>query len=235
MTRSPGDYGHLDDHNKWDQFIDDVRAGIIAPGITGPPGPTGPQGPTGADSTVPGPAGPAGPTGPRGLTGSDGPPGPQGPAGPAGANGATGPQGPAGAQGIQGPKGDKGDAGTSLVLKGSVATVGDLDLGRELAHHLRGGGDLADGLLLDAQADQQQLAPLRVLEPRRIAAVARDDAGRQLDLLREGGDLLRRVAERPGHGQLPRRDARRARGPRSRGSRPARARRLRRSSGWRCP
>ena len=132
MTRSPGDYGHLDDHNKWDQFIDDVRAGIIAPGITGPPGPTGPQGPTGADSTVPGPAGPAGPTGPRGLTGSDGPPGPQGPAGPAGANGATGPQGPAGAQGIQGPKGDKGDAGTSLVLKGSVATVGDLPAGATL-------------------------------------------------------------------------------------------------------
>ena len=30
--------------------------------------------------------------------------------------------------------------------------VGDLDLGRELAHHLRGRGDLADRLLLHAQA-----------------------------------------------------------------------------------
>jgi hypothetical protein len=30
----------------------------------------------------------------------------------------------------------------------------DIDLGRQLAHDLRGGGDLADGLLLDAQAGE---------------------------------------------------------------------------------
>ena len=34
--------------------------------------------------------------------------------------------------------------------------VGNRDLGRELAHHLRGRRDLADRLLLDAQSDQQR-------------------------------------------------------------------------------
>jgi hypothetical protein len=31
-----------------------------------------------------------------------------------------------------------------------------MDLGGKLAHHLRGGGDLANGLLLDAQAGDQR-------------------------------------------------------------------------------
>ena len=34
--------------------------------------------------------------------------------------------------------------------------VGHVHLGRDLAHHLRGGGDLADGFLLDAQAGDQR-------------------------------------------------------------------------------
>ena len=33
--------------------------------------------------------------------------------------------------------------------------VGHLDLGGELAHHLRGGGDFADGFLFDAQAGDE--------------------------------------------------------------------------------
>jgi hypothetical protein len=36
-----------------------------------------------------------------------------------------------------------------------MGLVGDVDLGRELAHHLRRGGDLANGFLLDAQAGDQ--------------------------------------------------------------------------------
>jgi hypothetical protein len=37
-----------------------------------------------------------------------------------------------------------------------MLAVGHVDPGRELAHHLRGGGDLADRLLLDAQADGER-------------------------------------------------------------------------------
>lgn len=46
MPRTPGTLGHLADHERWDQFIDDVEAGLI--GI----GPVGPQGPPGVDGTL---------------------------------------------------------------------------------------------------------------------------------------------------------------------------------------
>lgn len=45
----PGDKGHLDAHNYWLQFIDDVVNKRIYPGPEGPTGPVGPEGPTGAD------------------------------------------------------------------------------------------------------------------------------------------------------------------------------------------
>ena len=98
MTKTPGQLGHLADHNKWDQFIDDVTNGVIAPGTTGPQGPQGPAGPTG-------PQGPAGPTGLQGPVGATGPVGPQGPIGPTG---------------VQGP------AGAGLSVKGTVTTSASL-------------------------------------------------------------------------------------------------------------
>jgi Collagen triple helix repeat (20 copies) len=77
-------------------------------GAVGPQGPPGPQG-------VPGPPGPS-------TTGPQGPQGPAGPTGAAGAQGTTGPQGAQGIQGATGPTGPKGADGTSVVIKGSVAT-----------------------------------------------------------------------------------------------------------------
>jgi hypothetical protein len=71
-------------------------------------GPTGPQG-------VAGPTGPLGPTGPQGIIGPTG-----------AASTVEGPLGPTGGAGIAGPTGAEGPQGTSLVLVGSVATVGDL-------------------------------------------------------------------------------------------------------------
>ena len=78
-------------------------------GATGPAGPQGLQGLQG-DKGATGATGPLGPTGPKGDTGDTGPTGPKGD------TGDTGPAGPAGAD------------GTSVVLKGAVATVADLDL-----------------------------------------------------------------------------------------------------------
>lgn len=124
-------------------------------GIQGEPGPIGPQGPKGdtGDTGPIGPQGPKGDTGAQGIQGPQGEQGPQGlqgiqgiqgPVGPKGDQGDVGPQGPQGIQGPigpQGPKGDTGDTGPvgpqgpagadgadgqSLVLKGSVPTVGDL-------------------------------------------------------------------------------------------------------------
>lgn len=110
----------------------------------GPPGPQGEQGPQGEPGPQgiqgiqgePGPVGPQGDTGDVGPQGPQGEPGPQGEQGPKGDKGdpgeigPIGPQGIPGATGVQGPKGDpgeKGDPGTSVTLKGSVATVADLD------------------------------------------------------------------------------------------------------------
>lgn len=50
MTRVAGSTGHLADHNRWDQFIDDVENGVIT---VGPAGPQGPQGVPGAEAEVP--------------------------------------------------------------------------------------------------------------------------------------------------------------------------------------
>jgi collagen type I/II/III/V/XI/XXIV/XXVII alpha len=118
-------------------------------GQDGPPGPTGPAGATGATGPA-GPAGPQGVQGPAGATGADGADGLgilsvdvstgnlvitytdstivnagnvrglQGIQGPTGPTGATGPAGPTG------PTGATGADGTSVQLKGAVATVGDL-------------------------------------------------------------------------------------------------------------
>lgn len=45
----PGDTGHIDAHNYWLQFIDDVVNKRIFPGPAGPVGPVGPEGPVGPD------------------------------------------------------------------------------------------------------------------------------------------------------------------------------------------
>ena len=96
-------------------------------GATGPQGPTGPQGDIGPT----GPQGDIGPTGPTGSQGADsaveGPTGPTGPQGLIGVTGPIGPTGAAGPTGDTGPTGPQGNDGTSVVLKGSVATVADLD------------------------------------------------------------------------------------------------------------
>lgn len=57
------------------------------------------------------------------VTTIQGPPGPQGPQG---ETGPVGPAGPTGPQGVKGDTGEQGPAGTSVALKGSVATVEDL-------------------------------------------------------------------------------------------------------------
>jgi len=117
-----------------------IDAGPIV-GPTGAQGVTGPTGATGADSTVAGPTGATGPTGAQGIQGVVGPTGSQGVqgiqgiqgiqgnTGPTGAQGVAGATGPTGAQGdigATGPTGSTGPQGTSITLKGEVATVGDL-------------------------------------------------------------------------------------------------------------
>lgn len=64
-TPTAGQGGHLADHAKWNQFIEDVENGQVA---IGPAGPAGPQGPKG-DAGPPGSAGPQGPIGPAGPAG----------------------------------------------------------------------------------------------------------------------------------------------------------------------
>lgn len=86
---------------------DFYNAGPIQ-GPTGATGPTGPTGPTGS-------AGALGPTGAQGIDGAEGPTGPTGP------TGATGPDST-----VPGPTGPTGPQGASIVLLGSVETVGDL-------------------------------------------------------------------------------------------------------------
>ena len=118
-------------------------------GPTGDTGPTGPQGPKG-DTGDTGPTGATGATGDTGPTGATGPQGPQGIQGVKGDTGDTGPTGPQGIQGVQGEQGIKGDTGdtgatgatgptgptgdtgatgapgTSVNIKGEVATVENL-------------------------------------------------------------------------------------------------------------
>ena len=79
-----------------------------------------------------------------------------------------------------------------------VLAVGHVDLGRELAHHLRRGGDLADGFLLDAQADGERR------DHHRRHFAAHDPAHDRQHLV--GKDLavldraLQRFLRRDGHG-----------------------------------
>jgi len=99
-----------------------VDSSLVIPGIDFPipfQGPQGPQGPQG----VQGPYGPQGLTGAQGFQGSNGPQGQPGPQGIPGPQGFTGTQGSQGPQGFQGPQGTNG---TSIVLKGSVQSVGNL-------------------------------------------------------------------------------------------------------------
>jgi len=83
---------------------------FFIPPIIGPTGPTGSIGLTG-------------PTGPIGLTGATGPIGPTGPTGSIGLTGPTGPTGPTGSTGVIGPTGPQG---TSINIKGTVATPASL-------------------------------------------------------------------------------------------------------------
>lgn len=121
------------------------------------PGPQGPQGPQGTKGDQ-GQVGPQGSVGPRGVEGPQGIQGTQGLTGPAGAKGETGAQGiqgiqgpigntgSDGAQGIQGVKGDKGDRGTdgtSVTIKGTYPTVGDLPQ----TGNTNGDGYLVNGFL----------------------------------------------------------------------------------------
>ena len=103
------------DGSAWDNL--GTLAGPQGPaGPTGATGATGPQGPQGIQGDT-GPTGPTGPQGPQGIQGETGPAGPAGPIGPQGPAGPTGPTGPAGADGAD---------GTGFVIKGTVATEGDL-------------------------------------------------------------------------------------------------------------
>ena len=77
-----------------------------------------------------------------------------------------------------------------------MLAVGDLDLGRELAHHLRRGGDLADGLLLHAQADGER----RDHHRRHLAA--HDLAHDRQHLVVEDLAMLDGALERILHGQV---------------------------------
>ena len=113
-------------------------------GQDGPPGPQGPQGPQGLSAyevalldgfigtelewlaSLIGPAGAQGPQGLQGLKGDKGDIGEQGLQGLKGDTGNTGDTGPQGLQGIQGEQGPKGNDGTSVQLKGAVATYADL-------------------------------------------------------------------------------------------------------------
>lgn len=61
--------------------------------------------------------------------GTVGPAGPEGPPGPIGPQGPKGDTGPAGPQGLKGDTGPAGADGTSVALKGSVASIGDLPAG----------------------------------------------------------------------------------------------------------
>lgn len=127
---------------------DTGEAGPVGPegpkGDTGDTGPQGQRGETGAqgpqgqkgekgDRGETGPAGPQGAKGEKGDAGETGPTGPQGPKGDKGDTGEAGPQGPTGPQGEQGPQGDpgpqgpKGDTGTGLDIKGTYATLLQLE------------------------------------------------------------------------------------------------------------
>ena len=111
------------------QGIQGVQGLPGAAGATGVQGIQGLIGATGTASTVAGPAGSAGAAGVQGTTGAAGSQGIQGTIGNTGSAGAAGVQGTTGltgSAGMQGATGAAGANGTSVSLKGSVATVGAL-------------------------------------------------------------------------------------------------------------
>lgn len=91
----------------------------IPKGATGDKGDTGDRGPQG-DVGPQGPKGDKGDTGPQGPQGLKGDQGDVGPQGPKGDTGDTGPQG------LKGDKGDKGDTGNGLTIKGTYASLSEL-------------------------------------------------------------------------------------------------------------
>ena len=104
-----------------------------------------------------------------------------------------------------------------------VPLVGDLDRRRELAHHLRGRGDLADGLLLHAQPDDE------AGDLRRAELAAHDLAHDVQHLVVEHLAVLDGALDRLGdrdllHGALPLRKFSSIRCPCS----------VSRASGWNC-
>lgn len=109
-------------------------------GIHGGLGPVGPQGEAG----VPGPQGSPGIQGLQGLQGIQGPQGDTGQQGPQGIQGVQGPQGDQGIQGPQGIQGNTGDAGTSVTIKGSVASSSLLPAN---------GNTVGDAYIVDADGD----------------------------------------------------------------------------------
>jgi len=96
-----------------------IKVEVAEVGRTGPPGPEGIQG----DQGPQGPQGVQGEVGPQGVQGETGPQGIEGPQGVQGFQGDVGPQG---IQGPQGETGDTGPQGAGLVIKGTLASVGDL-------------------------------------------------------------------------------------------------------------
>jgi hypothetical protein len=115
---------------------------IIYAGLIGPSGPPGEDGAPGADGT-PGADGEKGDKGDQGVQGIQGVQGLKGDTGEKGADGSqglkgdtgskgdkgdTGTDGAKGDTGPQGIQGDKGEDGSSVTIKGSVATSGDLPI-----------------------------------------------------------------------------------------------------------
>jgi len=128
MTFEPGQSGHIDEHNKWVGFIEDLKDPSKRgefPAIQGGRGPQGPAGSTGATGPA-GPEGPMGEQGPAGATGPQGKQGDPGSTGPQGPKGDTGEQGPVGPTGAQGQQGQRGPIGPGIYMRGHVATLVDL-------------------------------------------------------------------------------------------------------------
>jgi len=143
MAFAPGDGGHIDEHNKWLGFIEDLKDPAKKgefPTLEGPAGPQGPEGPAGPT----GPQGPVGPQGSRGLKGDTGPQGDPGPKGPVGATGGQGFQGPVGPAG---PQGQRGPVGSGIHILGHYPTLTDLQEAHPTANEgdayiITGTGDL---------------------------------------------------------------------------------------------
>ena len=129
-------------------------------------GPEGPQGPVGPGSVVAGPQGDIGIQGPAGVDGEDGLQGNigntglTGLTGDVGSQGIQGLQGLQGIQGIQGAQGDAGVDGTSLYLKGSVASFSNLPTGQAVGD-LYITLDTDDGWVSDGANNWDNVGPIQ--------------------------------------------------------------------------